>query len=88
MKQIRSHNRALADAGKLVRWRGYVVPKVVADAIGIPLSEQMPTGTVKPDDSWIGAMADEVEKVTPEAVGIGPHGFKMVNYNLSVKQGA
>lgn len=33
----------------------------------------------------IGLMADEVEKVRPEAVVDGPFGFKMVNYELAVQ---
>lgn len=33
----------------------------------------------------IGLMADEVDDVHPEAVGLGPHGFKMVNYDLATR---
>lgn len=33
----------------------------------------------------IGLMADEVEDVHPEAVGLGEHGFKMVNYARAVE---
>ena len=31
----------------------------------------------------VGLMADEVERVHPEAVLEGPLGFKLVNYNLA-----
>jgi hypothetical protein len=34
----------------------------------------------------MGLMADEVERVRPEAVGIGPGGFKTVNYALAALQ--
>jgi hypothetical protein len=32
--------------------------------------------------SFSGVMADEVEKVMPEAVGVHPSGFKWVNYKM------
>ena len=32
------------------------------------------------DIPQVGVMADEVEKVRPEAVVMSPYGFKMVNY--------
>lgn len=36
------------------------------------------------DEPWIGVMADEVEKVIPSAVIVGPRGFKMVDYSQVV----
>ena len=36
------------------------------------------------DQQQIGLMADEVARIHPEAVRLGPGGFKMVNYAMAV----
>ncbi len=49
---------------------------------GLPVSLYRYLGDPTPR---IGLMADEVERVHPEAVMTGPVGFKMVNYDRAVR---
>ena len=85
MPSVREQNQRLADAGHVIRWNGYLIPKPLADALGIPTSEQMPAGYIRMDDAWVGFMAQDVLKVKPWAVTRDAYGYLMVDYSKAVK---